>query len=148
MNKRAWITTMLLVVFVLQTLNVQIVFGAPGNTIRRRPNLEEYDRETLKELSILMANYIKGKSVLNSINTILLLYLLFIYYGVYRDTKSTFSLGLVFLSSALLIYSITSNPILIWSSGFKSLELGKAFDFIPDIFTTIASVILIYLSRQ
>jgi hypothetical protein len=125
----------------LNTLNS--VFSNPG-----RPFLERLTPQQLEEISNLLVFYIKGRTVLALINTGLLLYLIAIYVGIYRETKSNFSLCLLLFSTTLLLYSVTSNPILIWLNGFQEVNILSVFNFLPDIFTTLASAILIYLSRQ
>ena len=125
----------------LNTLNS--IFSNPG-----RPFLERLTPQQLEEISNLLVFYIKGRTVLALINTGLLLYLIAIYVGIYRETKSNFSLCLLLFSATLLLYSVTSNPILIWLNGFQEVNILSVFNFLPDIFTTLASAILIYLSRQ
>jgi len=125
----------------LNTLNS--IFSNPG-----RPFLERLSPQQLEEISNLLVFYIKGRTVLALINTGLLLYLIAIYVGIYRETKSNFSLCLLLFSATLLLYSVTSNPILIWLNGFQEVNILSVFNFLPDIFTTLASAILIYLSRQ
>jgi len=87
------------------------------------------------------------KAVISTVNTILLLIVLVIYLEIYRKTESTFSLGLVIFAIALLLYSVTSNPFIHGFAGFRLSGLGP-FTILPDIFTCIASAILLYLSRQ
>jgi len=87
------------------------------------------------------------KIVLSSANIILLTIVLMIYMGIYQKTKSQFSLGLVIFTIALLLYSFTSNPIMQGFGGFRVSGLGP-FTMLPDLFSCIASVILLYLSRQ
>ena len=88
-----------------------------------------------------------AKIVLSSANLILLTIVLVIYIGIYQKTKSQFSLGLVIFTIALLLYSFTSNPIMQGVGGFIVSGLGP-FTMLPDLFTCIASAILLYLSRQ
>jgi len=79
----------------------------------------------------------------------LLVYLFANYLDMYRTTKSSFTLGLVFLSAALLSYSLFTNPMLLSiTSGDDGLQIIQYFNFLPDLLTTMASTILIYLSRQ
>jgi hypothetical protein len=87
------------------------------------------------------------KTALSSVNSILLLLILAIYVGIYRKTRSEFSLGLIIFSVALLLYAVTSNPLLHGVVGFRLTGLGP-FTMLPDLFTCIASAILLYLSRQ
>jgi hypothetical protein len=150
MQKTPWVPIAivgLLVVIIIvligpmNTLNS--IFSNPG-----RPFLERLTPQQLEEISNLLVFYIKGRTVLALINTGLLLYLIALYVSIYRETKSNFSLCLVLFSATLLLYSVTSNPILIWLNGFQEANILNIFNFLPDIFTTLASAILIYLSRQ
>ena len=150
MQKTPWIPIVIigLLVVILVTLigplnTLYYVFNRPD-----RPFLEQLTPEQLMEISNMLALYIKGRTVLAIINTGLLLYLIAFYIGIYRETKSNFSLCLVLFSFTLFFYSITSNPILIWINGFQGTNIFNIFNFLPDIFTTLASAILIYLSRQ
>jgi hypothetical protein len=108
------------------------------------PNLQDLEYGHLRELSSQLASYIKGKTLISLVNSVLLLYL-----DIYRNTKAQFTLGLMFLCGALLSYSFFSNPILLsFNSGIDGLQIIRSFNVIPDIFTTLASTILIYLNRQ
>jgi NADH:ubiquinone oxidoreductase subunit 2 (subunit N) len=89
------------------------------------------------------------KTVLSSVNSILLTILFVIYLEIYQKTKAEFSLGLLIFTMALLIYSITSNPLIHGFAGFRLSGAGLGpFTMLPDLFTCIASAILLYLSRQ
>ncbi|MCW4051477.1 MAG: hypothetical protein NWE89_17285 [Candidatus Bathyarchaeota archaeon] len=90
--------------------------------------------------------YYSMKAVLSSVNAFLLSIILLIYIRVYNDTGLNFSLGLVIFSVALLLYAITSNPLLVRVAGFMGQGLGP-FAMLPDLFTCIASFTLLYLSR-
>ncbi len=119
------------------------IFGRPG-----RPVLELLTPQELMEISNVLVFYIQGRTVLAVINSLLLVYLMALYYGIYRETRSNFSLCLVLFSATLFLYSITSNPIMIWINGFNGTNIFNLFNLLPDVFTTLASAILIYLSRQ
>lgn len=113
------------------------------------PDLDELDQENLRILSGQIATYMKGKILVSLVNTVLLVYLFANYLDMYRSTKSSFTLGLVFLSAALLSYSLFTNPVLLSvTSGSGRLQIVQYFNFLPDLLTTVASTILIYLSRQ
>jgi hypothetical protein len=113
------------------------------------PNLQDLEYGHLRELSSQLASYIKGKTLISLVNSVLLLYLFASYLDIYRSTKAQFTLGLMFLCGALLSYSFFSNPILFsFNSGIDGSEIIRSFNVIPDIFTTLASTILIYLNRQ
>jgi hypothetical protein len=113
------------------------------------PNLGSLDKENLSILSQQITTYIQGKIIISAVNTILLVYLFANYLDMYRTTKSSFTLGLVFLSAALLSYSLFTNPMLLSiTGGSGGLQIVQYFNFLPDLLTTMASTILIYLSRQ
>ena len=113
------------------------------------PNLEDLDYENLRLVSSQLAAYIRGKTLISAVNVILLVYLFATYVDMYRQTKASFTLELVFLSGALLSYSLFTNPVLMTvSGGSGGLRIVRYFNFLPDLFTTVASTILIYLSRQ
>jgi len=113
------------------------------------PCLEDLDYENLRLVSSQLSTYIRGKTLISAVNVILLVYLLATYVDMYRQTKASFTLGLVFLSGALLSYSLFTNPVLLTASGGSGgIRIVRYFNFLPDLFTTVASTILIYLSRQ
>lgn len=113
-----------------------------------KPFPDQITPEEIEKLRVALQNYMYGRTIISAINISLLCYLLYIYVDIYRVNRSNFAFGLVFLSIALLLYSITSNPYLNYVLGFNGFRITRVFNFIPDIFTTVASFILIYLSRQ
>jgi len=113
------------------------------------PRLEDLSREQLRALSGQLASNMRGKILIGLVNTVLLVYLFATYLDIYRHTKAGFTLGLVFLSGALLSYSLFTNPVFLsLSGGGSGYGLVGYFSYLPDLFTTVASTILIYLSRQ
>jgi hypothetical protein len=90
--------------------------------------------------------YYSFKAVLASVNAFLLISISLIYIKVYNETGLEFSLGLVIFSFALLFYALTSNPLLVRYAGFMGSGLGP-FAMLPDLFTCIASITLLYLTR-
>jgi hypothetical protein len=137
MPKGTWILALL---FALLALTVTIQLASSVPVVREPP------REPLPWRDLYL--YLWGaKTVLASVNTVLLTYLLIVYIDIYRKTGSEFSLGLVIFSIALLLYALTSNPLLHRFAGFRGSGLGP-FTMLPDLFTCIASVVLLYLSRQ
>ena len=132
-------------VILLVLLNTVVVWGQPKGQYFPRPPFD-VDPEDLPRIRRLLEGYFIGRSIISVINSILLLYLLLVYYGIYRETGSSFSIGLMVTAITLLIYTITSNPLLHWAFGYRTLF--GVFNFIPNIFTTIAAVVLIYLSRE
>ena len=89
--------------------------------------------------------YYTAKTVVSTINILLLVFLLIGYGDIYRKTRSEFTIGLIIFSVTLLLYALTSNPILMWAFGFRPFGLGP-FALLPDLFTFAALIILLYLS--
>jgi hypothetical protein len=113
------------------------------------PRLEDLSYSQLRTLSSQLASFMRGKILIGLVNTVLLVYLFATYLDMYRKTKAGFTLGLVFLSGALLSYSLFTNPVLLsLSGGGSGVAVVQYFNYLPDLFTTVASMILIYLSRQ
>jgi hypothetical protein len=87
------------------------------------------------------------KTVVTFVNIALLLLLLGIYVDIYRHLKSNFTAGLVLLILVLLMNALTSNPLLFLRIGNPMVGFGEGF-IIPDLFTTIALIVLFYLSLE
>lgn len=85
------------------------------------------------------------KTVLTSVNATLLIILLVIYTGIYRRTRSKFSLGLLVFALAMLFQVLSSHPFIHLIFGYRGLGLGPFF-MLPDFFTLVASVVLLYLA--
>ena len=86
-----------------------------------------------------------AKTVISTINAIILVFLIFVYIDIYRKTCSEFTVGLIIFSATLLLYALTSNPMLIRAFGFGLFGLGP-FALLPDLFTFAALIVLLYLS--
>lgn len=86
-----------------------------------------------------------AKTVISTINIIILVFLVFIYIDIYIKTHSEFTMGLIIFSATLLLYALTSNPIVIRAFGFRLIGLGP-FALLPDLFTFAALIVLLYLS--
>ncbi|MEM3054666.1 MAG: hypothetical protein QXM52_03040 [Candidatus Bathyarchaeia archaeon] len=86
-----------------------------------------------------------AKTVISTINIIILVFLVFVYIDIYRKTRSEFTIGLIIFSATLLLYALTSNPIVIRAFGFRLFGLGP-FALLPDLFTFAALIILLYIS--
>ncbi len=87
------------------------------------------------------------KAVLSTVNTVIVLMLLFIYVNIYRKTKTNFTVGLIIFSLILLLYTVSSNPILQTIFGYRAFGLGP-FAMLPDTFTFVALLVLLYLSLK
>ena len=137
-------TRNLFAVLAIIVLTLQPIVYAQRNSPRPYP--PKIDPEDIPEIMRRLQLYFIGRTVTASINAVLLIYLLYTYYAMYRKTQSAFTLGLVIMVVALLLFSLSSTPIVHWLLGDRAL-LG-ALNIVPDLFTTIAAITLIYLSRQ
>ena len=88
-----------------------------------------------------------AKTVISVVNTTLIIALLYIYAKIYRNIESRFTAGLILTMFVLLLYAISSNPLLQVLFGFRAFGMGP-FAMIPDMFATVALVILLYLSLE
>ena len=142
MNKIMKIEKWLLIVL----LGVLIIAMTPSQLYSSRYSDGDFPYEG-SEWNRIQSWLILGKMILASVNSILLIILLAIYVGIYRKTGSRFSVGLIVFSIALLLFSVTSNPLIFRLAGFYLSGLGP-FTILPDLFTCVASAILLYLSRE
>ncbi len=88
-----------------------------------------------------------AKTIISIINITLLIALLWIYIRIYREIKSRFAVGLILTMFALLFYAISSNPLLHLLYGFRAIGMGP-FAMIPDLFATVALIVLLFLSME
>jgi hypothetical protein len=87
------------------------------------------------------------KTVISTVNVVLVIMLLLNYVDIYRKTKSEFTIGLILFSLILLLYTLASTPIMHWLFGFSAFGLGP-FVMLPDILACIALSVLLYLSLK
>jgi hypothetical protein len=86
-----------------------------------------------------------AQTVVSTINVTLSIFLLLTYVSIYRKTKSEFTIGLMIFSLIFLMNAVASNPLFIRAFGYQPVGLGP-FAFLPDVFTTAALIVLLYLS--
>ena len=86
-------------------------------------------------------------TVISTLNVTLLIFLLVMYLQMYISGKIEFTLWLAIICTVLLLNALTSNPLVHWIFGFHGFGLGP-FAMLPDIFTLVASVILLYLTMR
>jgi len=86
-----------------------------------------------------------AKTVVSTINVTLLVFLLLTYIDIYRKTRSEFTIGLTIFSAVFLLNALASNPLVVGVFGFQPFGLGP-FALLPDLFTSVALAILLYLS--
>jgi hypothetical protein len=85
------------------------------------------------------------KTIVSSVNVTLLVFLLATYMGIYRKTRSEFTVGLIVFSIVLLLYAFVSIPIVHDAFGYRAFGLGP-FAMLPDVFALIALAVLLYLT--
>ena len=91
--------------------------------------------------------FYKGRSILSTINATLLVFLLATYIDMYKKVKSEFTIGLIGFSLILLLYALSSNPLLQWLFGYRAFGLGP-FAMLPDLFATLALAVMLYLTMK
>ena len=91
--------------------------------------------------------FYKVKTLLSTINATLLVFLLATYVDLYKKLQSEFTSGLILFSLILLLYALSSNPLLQWLFGYRAFGLGP-FAMLPDMFTTFALAVLLYLTMK
>jgi hypothetical protein len=130
------------VILVGMMLALGIIVGTAISTLRPGPVHREHAAiEPPSETLITI------KIVISFVNVFLVLSLLVIYLDIYRTVKSRFTLGLIVTILALLVYALSSNPVLHVFLGYPISGPGP-FLFIPDVFTALAAAVLIYLSME
>jgi hypothetical protein len=82
------------------------------------------------------------KVFLTSLNIILLLGLTANYLKIYSSMKTPLSRSLLMFSTALLLYAVSSSPLIHVMLNFEIISIGP-FTFLPDIFVTIATAIIL-----
>ncbi|WP_435333118.1 hypothetical protein [Haloarchaeobius sp. TZWWS8] len=91
------------------------------------------------------------KTFVATFTVVLLLALTMNYLTVYRDMPNRFTLSLIIFCLSLLLYAITSVPLVAMIFvGFRqgiSASIGP-FAFIPDMFASIAVLILLHQSYE
>src|SRR4030042_4396005 len=160
MNRKRQVAVAIMVVYFVVSVQASLAWVLPSEEdilfrvlddprLLVDPNLEDLSYEQLRALSGQLASYMRGKILIGLVNTVLLVYLFATYLDMYRHTKAGFTLGLVFLSGALLSYRLFTNPVFLsLSGGGSGFALVGYFSYLPALFTPVASTILIYLSRQ
>jgi hypothetical protein len=89
---------------------------------------------------------VRIKLFVTTLNVVMLLALLWNYVAVYRDLPNRFTLSLLLFTVALLLYAVSSNPLLPLLLGFRHGTTLGPFVFMPDVFASIAVVVLLYQS--
>lgn len=95
----------------------------------------------------IIATVFKVKIFVATFTAVLLLVLLYNYTSIYREMPNRFTLSLLVFSVSLLFYALSSNPVIHIFFGFRGASLGP-FTFLPDMFASIAVIVLLYQSFE
>jgi len=87
------------------------------------------------------------KTAISFINIGLIIPLFVIYAGIYQRMRSSFTLGLMAVIFALGMYAVTSNPLIVSILGERNGDIGL-FQIIPGLCTTVALMVLVYISLE
>lgn len=94
-------------------------------------------------------------NLLSIIDVALLVFLLYSYVKSYLEVKSRFALGLVGFLFGLMLFTLTSNRLVLAFLGLAPImqgpgpQMGVALiDIVPLVFSTIALAVLAYLSNE
>ena len=141
----------------LAVLLILLILGVVMGAILSKASLSYVERQARRQgrldSSIVRGvwNAFVGMYTLGTIiicmNLMLLLGLLGAYIQSYRRTKSSFLLGLIMFLGVLVAQSLLSLPILHVSVG-TVLYRSNIFTILPNLFETIALIILFYLSME
>lgn len=86
-------------------------------------------------------------TVIICMNLALLSGLLFNYYKTFRETYSNFIIGLILFLGVLFVQSLISLPVIQYWFGQNITNLGL-INVLPNLFESIALIILFYLSSE
>ena len=84
--------------------------------------------------------------VLTTVEVALLVSLVIVYLNVYRETRATFSLGLVAVLAALLLQTVFSYPLVLGTSGV--ILVPGLLTTLADFLTLGAYTVFLYLSLE
>ena len=94
-----------------------------------------------------LRTYFTIRAIVSTVNAGLTIYLLMVYVGIYLKTRAKFTVGLIIFTITLLLYALTSNPLLVVLVTARPFAFG-IFAGVSELFTTIALIVLLYLSLE
>jgi hypothetical protein len=90
---------------------------------------------------------IRVEVFVTTFDLLVLLALTGVYVALYRDLPNKYTVSLVGLSLALVLYAFTSSPLVHVLFGFRPRPNVGPFVFVPDLFVGAAAVVLLYQSQ-
>jgi hypothetical protein len=116
------------------------LYAPPPPNEGRTPHIPEIEQDPHNYLMVI-------KTTITVINITISLILIALYVKIYREVRSDFTIGLIVVMFTLLLYSLTSNPLLPFLFGYHGFGMGL-FMIIPDMFSTVCLITLLYLSLK
>lgn len=95
-----------------------------------------------------VALFVQIRLFVSTFNVIVLLALTASYIRLYRDLPTRFTASLLLFSVALLLYALSASPAIQLLFGFRGGSGLGPFTFLPDLFASVAVVVLFYQSYQ
>lgn len=87
------------------------------------------------------------KVFFTSLNIILLTGLVVNYMKIYREMPTSTSRSLIIFSASLLLYALASSPLIRVLLGFETITVGP-FTYLPDMFASLAAIIILHESYK
>jgi len=131
------------IAIIIVLLIVGMIVGLVISRVSMNYAREKYQGANQRVLNLIGTLYTLSMSIL-CINISLLLGLFWIYADSLRKTKSSFMLGLLLFIGVLFVQSILSLILFPVSLG-ENLSL---YGILPNMFETLALIILLYLSME
>jgi len=131
------------IAIIIALLIVGMIVGLVISRVSMNYAREKYQGANQRVLNLIGTLYALSMSIL-CINIALLLGLFWIYADSFRKTKSSFMLGLLLFIGVLFVQSILSLILFPVSLG-ENLSL---YGILPNMFETLALIILLYLSME
>ncbi|MFB6267386.1 MAG: hypothetical protein ABEI31_06985 [Halodesulfurarchaeum sp.] len=85
--------------------------------------------------------------VVSTFNVLFMLVLAGVYYQLYRELPNKYTVSLLVLGIALLLYGFTGHPLVHLLFGFVPRVNVGAFTFLPDLFVSAGIIVLFYQSQ-
>lgn len=95
-----------------------------------------------------LAFALSAKLFVSTFNVTVLLALVATYASIYRDIPNRFTLSLILFGVSLLLYALTSNPVVQVYAGVRPNPQLGIFTFLPDLFAGVAVIALLYQSNR
>lgn len=92
--------------------------------------------------------FVQLRLFISTFNVLVILALTVSYLQLYRDLPTRFTGSLLLFSVALLLYALAASPAIQLLFGFRGGTGLGPFAFLPDLFASVAVVVLLHQSYQ